>query len=78
MSTAWSPATSTPPWATRAGQEAGNCGARPTTWAALFMTSPESRWITGTVLPVDAGTTASTGLGMLARLTAPDDNGAQR
>ncbi|WP_413106151.1 SDR family oxidoreductase [Streptomyces sp. Inha503] len=42
-------------------------------WAALFMACPESRWITGTVLPVDAGTTAATGLGMLSRLTAPDD-----
>ncbi|MFG2966944.1 MULTISPECIES: SDR family NAD(P)-dependent oxidoreductase [unclassified Streptomyces] len=49
-------------------------------WAALFMTSPESRWITGTVIPVDAGTTASTGLGMLARLSAPapaPENGEQ-
>jgi NAD(P)-dependent dehydrogenase (short-subunit alcohol dehydrogenase family) len=29
-------------------------------WAALFLASEESRWITGVVLPVDAGTTAST------------------
>lgn len=29
-------------------------------WAALFLASDESRWITGVVLPVDAGTTAST------------------
>lgn len=43
-------------------------------WAALFMAGPESRWITGTVVPVDAGTTASTGLGMLARLTAPAES----
>jgi NAD(P)-dependent dehydrogenase (short-subunit alcohol dehydrogenase family) len=28
-------------------------------WAALFLASEESRWITGVVLPVDAGTTAS-------------------
>jgi NAD(P)-dependent dehydrogenase (short-subunit alcohol dehydrogenase family) len=46
-------------------------------WAALFMTSPESRWITGTVLPVDAGTTTATGLGMLSRLTAPENNGEE-
>ncbi|MEU1805740.1 SDR family oxidoreductase [Streptomyces sp. NPDC019937] len=45
-------------------------------WAALFMAGPESRWITGTVLPVDAGTTTATGLGMLSRLTAPE-NGEQ-
>jgi NAD(P)-dependent dehydrogenase (short-subunit alcohol dehydrogenase family) len=28
-------------------------------WAALFLASEESRWITGVVLPVDAGTTSS-------------------
>ncbi|WP_433632446.1 SDR family NAD(P)-dependent oxidoreductase [Nocardia sp. CA-120079] len=39
-------------------------------WAALFLAGPESRWITGTVLPVDAGTTMATGLGMLGRLTS--------
>jgi hypothetical protein len=38
--------------------------------AALFLASPESRWITGVTLPVDAGTTMATGLGMLARLTS--------
>jgi NAD(P)-dependent dehydrogenase (short-subunit alcohol dehydrogenase family) len=31
-------------------------------WAALFLASDESRWITGVVLPVDAGTTATTAL----------------
>jgi NAD(P)-dependent dehydrogenase (short-subunit alcohol dehydrogenase family) len=39
-------------------------------WAALFLAGPESRWITATILPVDAGTTAATGLGMLGRLTS--------
>ncbi len=29
-------------------------------WAALFLASEESRWITGVLLPVDAGTTTST------------------
>lgn len=38
-------------------------------WAALFLAGPESRWITGVVLPVDAGTTTATGLGMLGRMT---------
>jgi NAD(P)-dependent dehydrogenase (short-subunit alcohol dehydrogenase family) len=33
-------------------------------WAALFLASDESRWITGVVLPVDAGTTASTALAL--------------
>ena len=37
-------------------------------WAVLFLAGPESRWITGTVLPVDAGTTTATVLGMLPRL----------
>jgi NAD(P)-dependent dehydrogenase (short-subunit alcohol dehydrogenase family) len=31
-------------------------------WAALFLASDESRWITGVVLPVDAGTTSTTPL----------------
>lgn len=38
-------------------------------WAALFLAGPESRWITGAVLPVDAGTTTTTVLGMLPRVT---------
>jgi len=33
-------------------------------WAALFLASEESRWITGVVIPVDAGTTSSTALGL--------------
>ena len=33
-------------------------------WAALFLASDESRWITGAVLPVDAGTTTTTALAM--------------
>ncbi|MDH6630256.1 NAD(P)-dependent dehydrogenase (short-subunit alcohol dehydrogenase family) [Streptomyces sp. LBL] len=37
-------------------------------WAVLFLASAESRWITGTVIPVDAGTTTATVLGMLPRL----------
>jgi NAD(P)-dependent dehydrogenase (short-subunit alcohol dehydrogenase family) len=31
-------------------------------WAALFLASEESRWITGVVLPVDAGATSTTAL----------------
>ncbi|MET9764940.1 SDR family oxidoreductase [Streptomyces sp. NPDC006372] len=37
-------------------------------WAVLFLAGVESRWITGTVLPVDAGTTTTTVLGMLPRM----------
>jgi len=33
-------------------------------WAALFLASEEARWITGVVLPVDAGTTSATALGL--------------
>ncbi|MET7841356.1 SDR family NAD(P)-dependent oxidoreductase [Streptomyces sp. NPDC005356] len=40
-------------------------------WAALFLACAESRWITGTVLPVDAGTTTATVLGMLPRINNP-------
>ncbi|MEV1170091.1 SDR family oxidoreductase [Nonomuraea sp. NPDC049784] len=38
-------------------------------WAVLFLTCPESRWITGTMIPVDAGTTTATVLGMLPRIS---------
>jgi NAD(P)-dependent dehydrogenase (short-subunit alcohol dehydrogenase family) len=31
-------------------------------WAAVFLASDEARWITGMVLPVDAGTTTTTAL----------------
>lgn len=33
-------------------------------WAAVFLASDEARWITGVVLPVDAGTLAATPLSM--------------
>jgi NAD(P)-dependent dehydrogenase (short-subunit alcohol dehydrogenase family) len=33
-------------------------------WATLFLVSDESRWITGVVIPVDAGTTASAALAL--------------
>ena len=33
-------------------------------WPAVFLASEESRWITGVALPVDAGTTSSTVLGI--------------
>ncbi len=31
-------------------------------WAALYLASDESRWVTGVVLPVDAGLTVTTGI----------------
>jgi NAD(P)-dependent dehydrogenase (short-subunit alcohol dehydrogenase family) len=44
-------------------------------WAALFLASEESRWITGVVLPVDAGTTSSTWIAVdrLNRLNSLSD-----
>ena len=33
-------------------------------WPAVFLASEESRWITGVALPVDAGTTSATALGL--------------
>ena len=33
-------------------------------WPAVFLASEEARWITGVALPVDAGTTAATALGV--------------
>jgi NAD(P)-dependent dehydrogenase (short-subunit alcohol dehydrogenase family) len=32
--------------------------------AVVFMAGPHARWMTGVVLPVDAGTTAAVGIGM--------------
>ena len=37
-------------------------------WAALFLASDESRWVSGVVLPVDAGLIATTPLAMLHHL----------
>ncbi len=37
-------------------------------WAAVFLASDEARWITGVVLPVDAGLIATTPLAMLDQL----------
>jgi NAD(P)-dependent dehydrogenase (short-subunit alcohol dehydrogenase family) len=37
-------------------------------WAAVFLASDEARWITGVVLPVDAGLLATTPLSMLRHL----------
>lgn len=37
-------------------------------WAALFLASDEARWISGVVLPVDAGVLATTPLSMLPHL----------
>jgi NAD(P)-dependent dehydrogenase (short-subunit alcohol dehydrogenase family) len=33
-------------------------------WPAVFLASEEARWITGVAIPVDAGTTATTALGI--------------
>jgi NAD(P)-dependent dehydrogenase (short-subunit alcohol dehydrogenase family) len=33
-------------------------------FAVVFLASNHSRWITGAILPVDAGTTAAVGIGM--------------
>ncbi|MGX7678940.1 SDR family NAD(P)-dependent oxidoreductase [Jatrophihabitans sp. DSM 45814] len=38
-------------------------------WAAVFFASDESRWVTATQLPVDAGTTATTAFAMRKHLT---------
>ena len=37
-------------------------------WAAVFLASDEARWISGVVLPVDAGLLATTPLAMLGHL----------
>ena len=37
-------------------------------WAAVFLASDEARWISGVVLPVDAGLSATTPLAMLEHL----------
>jgi NAD(P)-dependent dehydrogenase (short-subunit alcohol dehydrogenase family) len=32
--------------------------------AVVFLAGPHARWMTGVILPVDAGTTAAVGIGM--------------
>jgi NAD(P)-dependent dehydrogenase (short-subunit alcohol dehydrogenase family) len=48
-----------PPTSREARREANALGAEGTAWdiafAALFLASEDSRWITGVTLPVDAG-----------------------
>jgi NAD(P)-dependent dehydrogenase (short-subunit alcohol dehydrogenase family) len=41
-------------------------------WAALFLASDESRWISGVTLPVDAGLLAATPLAMFPLLRGPE------
>jgi NAD(P)-dependent dehydrogenase (short-subunit alcohol dehydrogenase family) len=41
--------------------------------AVLFLASPRSRWITGTVLPVDAGLTATLGVTYTPSVTSAED-----
>jgi NAD(P)-dependent dehydrogenase (short-subunit alcohol dehydrogenase family) len=41
-------------------------------WAALFLASEESRWISGVTLPVDAGLLAATPLAMFPYLREPE------
>ena len=54
-------------------RRAGPLGAEGTAWdvawAALFLASDEARWVTGIVLPVDAGILAATPTAMLPHLT---------
>ncbi len=53
-------------------QQAGPLGTEGTAWdiawASVFLASDEARWISGVVLPVDAGLFASTPLSMLRRI----------
>ena len=37
-------------------------------WAGLFLASDEARWISGVLLPIDAGLLAATPLAMLSHL----------
>jgi NAD(P)-dependent dehydrogenase (short-subunit alcohol dehydrogenase family) len=41
-------------------------------WAAAFLASEESRWISGVTLPVDAGLLAATPLAMFPYLREPE------
>lgn len=57
-------------------QRAGPLGTEGTPWdvayAALFLASDESRWISGVTLPVDAGLLAATPLAMFPYLRDPE------
>lgn len=44
-------------------------------WAAAFLASDESRWISGVTLPVDAGLLAATPLAMFPHLQGPEQAG---
>ena len=57
-------------------RRAGPLGIEGTSWdvayAALFLASDESRWVSGVTLPVDAGLLAATPLAMFPHLSAPE------
>ena len=42
-------------------------------WAAVFLASDEARWISGVVLPIDAGLLAATPLSVLDNLLRTED-----
>ena len=44
-------------------------------WVALFLASNESRWISGVVLPVDAGTLVASPLSILPHLQQENQEG---
>ena len=54
-------------------RKAGPLGVEGNAWdiayAALFLASDESRWVSGVVLPVDAGLLAATPLAMYSRIS---------
>ncbi len=52
----------------RAGPLGSEGNAWDIAWAAVFLASDEARWISGVVLPVDAGLLATTPLAMLEHL----------
>ena len=52
----------------RAGPLGAEGNAWDVAWAALFLASDESRWISGVLLPVDAGLSVTTPLAMLDHL----------
>ena len=72
------------PFAADISQKHASCAARPVrwapkgtawdvAWAAVFLASDEARWISGVVLPIDAGLLAATPLSVLDNLLETTD-----
>ena len=57
----------------KAGPLGTECTAWDVGWAVVYLASDEAKWVTGVVLPVDAGVQAASPLSMLGDIMGADE-----